>query len=425
MKRYFALLGILLALACTPESKPGLPISFSTKEINLDSDGSPVTVTVVTDGARWTVTPSYPWLIVSPDSGSGEMVITVSAEENPRDEEREATLDFSMPSAFNGIISLVVTQAAGEAEEGGEGGEGGGQGGEGGEGGEGGGHGGGDTPHQVSGLQYLGCYEIPAIDLLDKEKCNDSDKEEYGNTKWYNYKTVNEDQMVVTHTFSRDNKLYRNYTALVDKNHQVALWAAFPMHSDAYPHKVDRHNAWTNDPGIPDEWQQAVASGNYDKGHMVASNYRRACMDSQNQTFYYINQAPQYKRFNNGLWNTMEQAVQGNSPKGSDTLYVVVGLLWEYGVGAEVTEDYCGDYLVPSHYYTLLMRCAFDDSGTVTKAKGCAYLYKNRDYGNITYSDGLNTIDEIERRTGFDFFANVPKSLQDAAETQRASVWTW
>ena len=40
-----------------------------------------------------------------------------------------------------------------------------------------------------------------------------------------------------------------------------------------------------------------------------------------------------------------------------------------------------------------------------------------------TDSKFRTTIDAIEQRAGFDFFANVPKELQDAAEKQSASLW--
>ena len=37
--------------------------------------------------------------------------------------------------------------------------------------------------------------------------------------------------------------------------------------------------------------------------------------------------------------------------------------------------------------------------------------------------EGRTTIDAIEERTGFNFFANVPSSLQDAAEKQTTALW--
>ena len=41
----------------------------------------------------------------------------------------------------------------------------------------------------------------------------------------------------------------------------------------------------------------------------------------------------------------------------------------------------------------------------------------------MSYSQGITTIDAIEERSGFDFYVNVPKELQDAAESSSKSIW--
>jgi hypothetical protein len=58
----------------------------------------------------------------------------------------------------------------------------------------------------------------------------------------------------------------------------------------------------------------------------------------------------------------------------------------------------------------------------MTSATGAAYLYENRQHTGNYYNQGyLTTIDAIEERAGFDFFANVPSGLQEAAE----AAFTW
>ena len=87
----------------------------------------------------------------------------------------------------------------------------------------------------------------------------------------------------------------------------------------------------------------------------------------------------------------------------------------------------------PSHFYKLLMKCSFNTSGAMTDAKGIAYLYTNEDHSDdnggkkVTYHDSryVTTIDAIETRTGFNFFANVPTDLQDAAEGTATALWTY
>lgn len=267
---------------------------------------------------------------------------------------------------------------------------------------------------QGSGLQYLTCYEMPAINLASQSGYSDKGTETNG--KWWNYATTNSKQKVVTHTFT-DGKQYRNFTALIDGTKKAPLWSAFVMHSDVYyDDGVGRSGSWHTDPGIPEDWQQTGVSG-YSRGHFVASNYRQSCSDANKQTFFYTNQAPQYQTgFNDGVWNQLEQAVKANAPSGRDTLYVVVGVLYETSQTSEGVP-------VPSHFYKLLMKCSFNTSGTMTAANGVAYLFTNEAHNGMKYAEAATTIDAIEQRSGFDFFTNVPKTFQDAAEAMSSGLW--
>ena len=283
-----------------------------------------------------------------------------------------------------------------------------------------------DDPQSVSGLQYLGGYEIPAINLQSTDACSGSGQEKYGSTKYYNYLTTNENQMVVTHTYSYNGRQYRNYTILVDKTRKASLWNAFVMHKEAYPDNgIGRAGSFSSnwDPGIPASWQQESSSNGYSRGHMVASNYRQACTDANKQTFYATNQALQQQNgFNGAIWEKLENKVVTSAPTGRDTLYVTVGLLFEDGVSLPSFSVPC-----PSHFYKLLMKCSFDSSGNMTAAKGCAYLFENISHGNSSKDfDNANyrtSIDALEERTGFNFFANVPAEFQDAAESSSNPIW--
>ena len=299
---------------------------------------------------------------------------------------------------------------------------------------EGGSSGGGSTQGPVTGLQYLGCYEMPAIDLKNTEASNDSGRETWGGTSWFNYLTGNDNQMVVTHTYAYSGKQYRNWTALVDKDKKSPLWSAFVMHKGAYPdNNVGRVGSWTygnpskdnTDPGIPASWQKSVASSTYSRGHHVASDYRQATSDANWQTFYWTNQSLQLQNgFNSGVWSSLEQAVVSNAPTGRDTLYVVVGTLYE-NPNNYISTNQGTTELAPSHFYKCLMKCSFDDSGAMTAAKGCAYIFANESHGGSNYNDTKfrTTIDAIEQRAGFNFFANVPEALQNTAEAQTAALW--
>ena len=272
---------------------------------------------------------------------------------------------------------------------------------------------------QPTGLQYLGCYEMPAVDLASDQGYSATGKEAVGQSSWYNYATKNARQLVVTHTFRENGRSYRNFTILVDQDKKASLWNAFVMHDDVYAedNNVGRYGAWHEDPAVPSSWQSCFSSSGYSRGHEVASNYRQVSTEANSETFYYTNQALQFQtQFNDGVWSSLELAVKNGSPSGRDTLYVVVGLLYE-------DNNTLSGVPVPSHFYKCLMKCSFDSSGKMTGARGDAYIFTNERHAGMSYSEGRTTIDEMELRSGFDFFTNVPKELQDPAEHASSSVF--
>ena len=286
-----------------------------------------------------------------------------------------------------------------------------------------------------AGLQWLGCYEMPAIDLRNEQSYSGTGTETFGSTPWYNYLTNNPMQKVVTHTYAYEGKICRNYTTLVDGDKRCPLWTAYVMHADAYPDNgVGRVGSFSTshsyDPAIAKEWQSSGSTSDYNngngysRGHHCASADRQATEDANRQTFYYTNQSPQwYNKFNSGVWSSLEESVRSHVPTGRDTLYVVVGTLFEDGNTGSSNDG--GTVARPSHFYKLLMKCSFDASGTMTAAKGTAYLYTNEAHteGSYDTSSFVTTIDAIESRTGFDFFAHVPANLQTVAEQASHSLW--
>ena len=294
-----------------------------------------------------------------------------------------------------------------------------------------------NVPAYVTSLpQYLNCYEIPAVSLEDPSACTASGEETFGSTSWYEYDTDNADRKIVTHTYEYNSKVYRNYTAMIDKDKRCPIWTAYPMHAEAYPNNdIERGSFSTStsyDPAIPRAWQSSGSTDDYDdknkvgyaRGHHCASEDRQANTDANYQTFYYTNQSPQWQfSFNSGVWSSLEGAIQSHAPTGRDTLYVVVGTLFD-PLNMHASND-GGTVGRPSHFYKLLMKCSFNALGDMTAADGVAYLYTNEAHASGTYNDTTyrKSIDYIETLTGFDFFANVPTALQSIAETHSASLW--
>lgn len=240
-------------------------------------------------------------------------------------------------------------------------------------------------------------------------------------SKWQRYDVSgNSNQKVVTHTFMYNGKQYRNYTILYDKTKKAALWAAFPMHAEAYPWKVSRGDSWQYDPALDQSWQPKLSSsysGGYTRGHQVASNDRRTTIYQMYQTDYFSNMTPQTDAFNAGSatdWDELETSIQnlGKATTGRDTLYVVTGALFGSGYKTDATDNNGAVCPVPTDYYKCIMKVSFNSNGEPVSATGAAFLVNHE---SMTLQK--KTIDQMETLTGFDFYTNLPNSVTSSAES--------
>jgi len=145
----------------------------------------------------------------------------------------------------------------------------------------------------------------------------------------------------------------------------------------------------------------------------------------QLQTFYYTNSVPQVQtRFNDGVWNNLEQAVQAIAE--GETVYVTTGVAFSK-VGESKSVSYIQsnsdtkNVPIPNYFYKVVLRVKTNSSGEVTSASTIAFWFENKEYTDKYYNH-TTTVDQVEAWTGFDFFVNLPDSVETAAE--KNSNWT-
>ena len=290
---------------------------------------------------------------------------------------------------------------------------------------------------------YLSDYGMPDVSGiysgLRAQSSSRSDRDDY----WYSYNTNNNKRQIAVHTYATgapNNAETLNYVVLYDETKYAPVWTYHVMNTTYWPdNDVGRTkpDPWTNDPAISLTQQDGLDNAGtvgYSRGHLVASNYRQTTTNQNKQTFYYSNQAPQWQdSFNSGVWSSLEEQVAAMAPDGTTMLYVVTGVLYE---GTVTTLPSNGKNVpIPSHFYKCIMRCTFSGN-TINGAQGIAFVYSNQ--AHLTTGTGLKyygtdhntgdecfvtSIDAIEQRAGFDFFAGVPDNLENTAEANTNHNW--
>lgn len=199
---------------------------------------------------------------------------------------------------------------------------------------------------------------------------------------------------------------HKGYTLSYSEEDEQAEWVAYELKKSElnYNNNNFKRPFFIEDPEVESrsaDWRNYKRSG-YDKGHLCPAGDRKFSRESFNETFYTSNIAPQLHEFNEGIWNRLEQKVRYWAGK-YDGIYVVTGGI----LGGNLPTIGDEEVTVPNYFYKVLLDYNNGDY------KMIAFLVPHRDSDRPLY-EFVVSVDEIEKRTGIDFF---PK-LNDADENR-------
>ncbi len=171
----------------------------------------------------------------------------------------------------------------------------------------------------------------------------------------------------------------------------------------------------------------AYTNSGFDRGHM-APNFAlgsRFGAQGARSTFVMSNICPQFHTLNDGQWGDLEEWIAGRKVSNgnfisgwADTfggVWVVVGPLFD--ADREPLES---GVPVPNAFFCIVVD--EQDSG---QPRSLAFIMPHVDQRVDSLDGFLTTIDEIEQRSGLDFFGQLSDGIENELERTRAqSIWT-
>lgn len=235
-----------------------------------------------------------------------------------------------------------------------------------------------------------------------------------------------------------------NYSVAYDAGKQHSRWVAFRFDATMKKDKDVGRKDYNILPQYPQDplcnatpSDDASFSG-YQHGHLCASADRLCSRVSNDQTFYMSNMSPQIGSFNQPYWTKYEQFVQTLGLKGcisdtngyrwADTLYVVKGGTIDDGQILGTVSVDKKRMPVPKYYFIALLKVKNNLYSSI------AFWVEHRAYdaGTVLKNDRDEvmahaiSVDELERRTGIDFFCNLPGTLEHCVEsTFMSAAWQY
>ncbi len=254
---------------------------------------------------------------------------------------------------------------------------------------------------------------------------------------------VKDHSMFIVHT---TKKYGVTYTEEWDKEQKTQRWAAYSITD------LNAVSYWSRKNWVGTIWKGAYYDGDpfqedsvipmmyrtrladyynsgFTRGHIVNSADRVMSQHSNGQTFYLSNMQPQLYNFNSGIWLSMENwlHILGFNKQKRKVLYIAKG-------GTTTPTESVPSPLfsktelegrinipVPRYFWMAILLLDKND-----QYHGIAFWAEHKNNKATNIKDYTISIDELEARTGIDFFPNLPDDVEAEVEAARnLSDWNW
>ncbi len=216
-------------------------------------------------------------------------------------------------------------------------------------------------------------------------------------------------------------RIFENYSICYRESYEQAEWSAYRLDESQLVKNASRSNDFRPDPKISTGSASLAdykASG-YDRGHLSPAADFSYSQNAMSETFYMSNMSPQKGSFNRGIWKDLEAQVRDWAKK-FGRVYVVSGPILE-----KPAESYDSigqnKVSVPEYYYKVILAPLYEDENDRSSKEdskslaAVGFILPNQKCDDSFFNYAVS-IDEVEKRTGLDFFEKLEDSVENEAE---------
>lgn len=205
------------------------------------------------------------------------------------------------------------------------------------------------------------------------------------------------------------------YVTSYNKTTLLPNWVAWHLTAERTEGSAKRSDVdFAEDNEVPEpratDWD--YYNSGYDRGHMCPAADNKWSKKAMEESFFFTNMCPQNSNLNRGDWNEMEMACRKWAKKYGG-IYIVCGPILYKGKHKTIGKN---KVVVPEAFFKVVLR-------TGDEPQAIGFIYKNTS-GNRPKDSYVNTVDEVERITGIDFFPSLPDDVENKVEAT-ADIANW
>lgn len=204
------------------------------------------------------------------------------------------------------------------------------------------------------------------------------------------------------------------YTVSYNDSSKCPNWVAWHLTAEHADGEWPRDNNYYEDEDVPlprasnDDYR---GSG-WSRGHMCPAGDNKWDEVAMRESNLLTNICPQHASLNSGLWNVIERECRKWATKYGD-LYIVCGPVL---LNKEHETIGNNKIVVPEAFFKVIL-CLNP------KPKAIGYIIRNNE-GTKKRDQYINSVDEVERITGIDFFPALPDEIENEVEAY-ANIEDW
>lgn len=219
------------------------------------------------------------------------------------------------------------------------------------------------------------------------------------------------------------------YVMSYSRDKGTANWVSWHL-DEAWLGSASRQNDFRADTSLPTSWYHVNENdyrySGFDRGHMCPSADRTLSVDDNSNTFFMTNMVPQAPNNNRIGWAGLESYCRSMLSGGYE-IYIISG---GYGIGGDGSAGFAnyianGNVTVPSNTWKVIIIIPDgnnDVNRVTTSTRVIAIDMPNSQSVSSDWTKYKTTVDDIEAKTGYDFFDLVPDNIEDVIESSKDSV---
>jgi endonuclease G len=214
----------------------------------------------------------------------------------------------------------------------------------------------------------------------------------------------------------------REHILLVRKGYSLSYnplilipnWVAWHLLSEHTDGDYPRDNSYYEDKEAPSPraTNEDYRGSIWSHGHMCPAADNKWDSVAMRESNLLTNICPQHKSLNSGLWNVIERDCRKWAKKYGD-VYIVCGPVLLNREHETIGKN---KVIVPEAFFKVILRMK-------PNPEAIGFVVRNNE-GTKKRDSFVNTIDDVERITGIDFFPALPDSIEDKVESS-ANIKDW